>query len=67
MQLGDLPVNRLCIYLSDGLDDQRLMVEVAFGATVSLVYEDLLKEAIPNLTEKSTVVLVVCGGAVPLI
>jgi hypothetical protein len=38
------------------------MVEVACGATVSLVYEGLLKEAIPNLTEKSTVVLVICGG-----
>lgn len=38
------------------------MVEVACGATVSLVYEELLKEAIPNLTENSTVVLVICGG-----
>lgn len=38
------------------------MVEVACGATISLVYEGLLKEAIPNLTEKSTVVLVICGG-----
>lgn len=38
------------------------MVEVACGATLSLVYEQLLKEAIPNLTEKSTVVLIICGG-----
>ena len=38
------------------------MVEVACGATLSLVYERLLKEAIPNLTENSTVVLIICGG-----
>jgi hypothetical protein len=38
------------------------MVEVACGATLSLVYEQLLKKAIPNLTEKSTVVLIICGG-----
>jgi len=38
------------------------MVEVAGGATLSLVYENLLKETIPNLAENSTVVLVVCGG-----
>jgi L-serine/L-threonine ammonia-lyase len=44
------------------VDDQRLMVEIACGATVSLVYEGLLKEAIPNLTKDSTVVLVICGG-----
>ena len=67
MQLGDSQVNKLCISLSDGLDDHRLMVEVACGATVSLVYEDLLEEAIPNLTEKSTVVLIICGGTDPLI
>jgi hypothetical protein len=39
-----------------------MMVEVACGATVSLVYEKLLKKAIPNLTENSIVVLIICGG-----
>jgi len=39
-----------------------MMVEVAGGATLSLVYENLLKETVPNLTENSTVVLIVCGG-----
>lgn len=38
------------------------MVEVACGATVSLIYEKLLEDAIPNLTDNSTVVLVICGG-----
>lgn len=39
------------------------MVEIACGATLSLVYEGLLKEAIPNLTKDSTVVLIICGGS----
>jgi hypothetical protein len=61
MQHGDLRViHSDCTGLI--ADDQRLMVEIACGATVSLVYENLLKEAVPNLTEQSTVVLVVCGG-----
>jgi len=38
------------------------MVEVAGGATLSLVYENLLNEIVPNLTENSTVVLIICGG-----
>jgi len=49
--------------LAHGIDDHRLMVEVAGGATLSLVYERLLKEAIPNLTSDSTVVLIICGGS----
>jgi hypothetical protein len=39
-----------------------MMVEMAGGATLSLVYENILKEAVPNLTENSTVILIVCGG-----
>ena len=49
--------------LADDTDDHRLMVEIACGATLSLVYEGLLKEAIPNLTKDSTVVLIICGGS----
>jgi ABC-type methionine transport system permease subunit len=48
------------------VDDQRMMVEMAGGSTLSLVYENLLKEAVPNLTGNSTVVLIVCGGTPPL-
>jgi hypothetical protein len=44
------------------VDDQRMMVEIAGGATLSLVYENLLKEAVPNFTENSVVILIVCGG-----
>jgi hypothetical protein len=38
------------------------MTEVAGGATMSLIYEGLLKDAVPGLTESSTVVMIVCGG-----
>ena len=38
------------------------MVEIACGATLSLVYERLLSQAITNLTEQSTIVLIICGG-----
>ena len=44
------------------IDDQRIMVEVAGGSALSLIYEDLLKKAVPGLTESSTVVVIVCGG-----
>ena len=62
MQPGDLQVWTRETQRADSLDDQRLMVEIACGATLSLVYENLLKEALPNLTEDSTVVLIICGG-----
>ena len=62
MPPGDLQVVsfKTLAYISD---DHRLMVEIACGATLSLVYEGLLKDAIPNLTKDSTVVLIICGGS----
>jgi len=44
--------------------DYRIMIEVAGGATLSLVYHDLLKTALPHLNERSKVVLIVCGGSI---
>ena len=38
------------------------MTEVAGGATMSLIYEGMLKEAVPGLNASSTVVMIVCGG-----
>jgi hypothetical protein len=38
------------------------MTEVAGGATMSLIYEGLLKKAVPGLSASSTVVMIVCGG-----
>jgi len=40
------------------------MIEIAGGATLSLVYHNLLRVALPQLNEKSKVVLVVCGGLI---
>ncbi|KIR69710.1 L-serine ammonia-lyase [Cryptococcus deuterogattii R265] len=46
------------------LDDERILVEPACGATLALVYTGRLKEVMKGrLTEDSKVVLVVCGGS----
>lgn len=44
-------------------DDERIMVEAACGVSMALCYGDRLKKYFPNLTEKSKVVFVVCGGS----
>lgn len=38
-------------------------MEMAGGATMSVVYEGLLRETVPGLTKESTVVMIVCGGS----
>ncbi|OXG89891.1 L-serine ammonia-lyase [Cryptococcus neoformans A2-102-5] len=46
------------------LDDERILVEPACGATLALVYTGRLREVMKErLTEDSKVVLVVCGGS----
>jgi L-serine/L-threonine ammonia-lyase len=46
------------------VDDERLLVEPACGASVSLAYmPEKLREALPGLKEDSKVVIVVCGGS----
>jgi L-serine/L-threonine ammonia-lyase len=45
------------------LDDHRMLVEAACGATLALVYSSLLQAAVPGLKPESRVVLVVCGGS----
>jgi hypothetical protein len=37
-------------------------MEMAGGATMSVIYEGLLKETVRGLTESSIVVMIVCGG-----
>ena len=44
-------------------DDERLLVEPACGASVALCYGGRLRRHLPDLTEASTVVVVVCGGS----
>ncbi|OXC65615.1 hypothetical protein AYX13_05349 [Cryptococcus neoformans] len=46
------------------LDDERILVEPACGASLALVYTGRLREVMKGrLTEDSKVVLVVCGGS----
>lgn len=44
------------------LDDERILVEPACGATLAMVYSGKLKDVL-ELNTKSKVVLVVCGGS----
>ena len=38
-------------------------MEMAGGATMSVIYEKLLREAVPGLKDDSTVVMIACGGS----
>ena len=44
-------------------DDERIIVEPACGVCLAMCYEDKLRKVLPDLTEKSKVVIVVCGGS----
>lgn len=44
-------------------DETRLQVELACGISVEMAVAGRLKEALPNLTPDSRVVVVVCGGS----
>ncbi|KAJ4984165.1 serine family amino acid catabolism-related protein [Stagonosporopsis vannaccii] len=42
--------------------DERIMVEASCGVSLALCYGGRLKQLLPELTESSKVVIVVCGG-----
>ncbi|KAF1960555.1 serine family amino acid catabolism protein [Byssothecium circinans] len=44
-------------------EDERIMVETACGVSLALCYGGRLRDSLPNLTEMSKVVVVVCGGS----
>ena len=44
-------------------DDERFIVEPACGVSVAVCYDGRLKKLLPSLTEKSKVVIVLCGGS----
>ena len=44
-------------------DDERLLVELACGASLALCYDGRLRKLLPHLTRESKVVIVVCGGS----
>ncbi|KAF1931398.1 tryptophan synthase beta subunit-like PLP-dependent enzyme [Didymella exigua CBS 183.55] len=43
-------------------DDERIMVEASCGVCLALCYGGRLRKVMPELTEESKVVIVVCGG-----
>ena len=59
--LSDAEAARACYRFAD---DERMLVEIACGASVALAYSpSLLKRHLPNPTAESRVVIVVCGGS----
>ena len=44
-------------------DDEKLLVEMACGASVAFAYDGRLKRVVEDLGPKSKVVIIVCGGA----
>ncbi|KAL8668754.1 MAG: hypothetical protein Q9168_006632 [Polycauliona sp. 1 TL-2023] len=44
-------------------DDERIMVEPACGVSLAVCYDGRLKKLLPELTPKSKVIIVVCGGS----
>lgn len=43
-------------------DDERIMVEASCGVSLALCYEGRIRQVMPELTEASKVVVIVCGG-----
>lgn len=58
--LSDIEAKDACVRFADA---ERIMVELACGVSIAMCYEDRMKEALPDLTQQSKVVIVVCGGA----
>ena len=45
------------------LDDERILVEPACGASIALAYDGRLKDCLPTFGTESKIVIVVCGGS----
>ena len=44
-------------------DDERMLVEPACGVSLAMCYNGKLKKLLPDLSEESKVVIIVCGGS----
>ena len=60
MVLTDADAARACCRFAD---DERLLVELACGASIAVCYDGRLRNILPHLTPESKVVIVVCGGS----
>ena len=58
--VSDAQAVKACIQFAN---EERMLVEPACGAALAVAYEGLLTKLIPDFSEKSCVVLVVCGGS----
>jgi L-serine/L-threonine ammonia-lyase len=58
--LKDIEAMEGCVRFAD---DERIMVEAACGVSMALCYNGRLRKFLPQLTAKSKVVMVVCGGS----
>jgi L-serine/L-threonine ammonia-lyase len=58
--LSDRDAMGACVRFAD---EERMMVETACGVCLALCYQGRLRELVPELTEESNVVVVVCGGS----
>jgi L-serine/L-threonine ammonia-lyase len=58
--LKDIEAMEGCVRFAD---DERIMVEAACGVSMALCYHGRLRRLLPQLTEKSKIVVVVCGGS----
>ena len=58
--LGDGDAKEACVRFAD---EERVMVEAACGVCLALCYKGMLRGLVSGLTEKSRVVVVLCGGS----
>jgi L-serine/L-threonine ammonia-lyase len=58
--LKDIEAMEGCVRFAD---DERIMVEAACGVSMALCYSGRLRRYMPQLKEKSKVVMIVCGGS----
>ncbi|KAI5818572.1 tryptophan synthase beta subunit-like PLP-dependent enzyme [Pyronema omphalodes] len=57
--VSDAAAARACVRFAD---EERMLIEVACGASLAVLYETGLKNVVPELKPDSKVVVVVCGG-----
>jgi L-serine/L-threonine ammonia-lyase len=57
--LSDAQAAMACVRLAD---EERIVVEPACGVSVAACYGQTLREVVPDFSEESRVVIIVCGG-----
>jgi len=55
----DAQAGRACVRFAE---EERMLVEAACGASLSVCYEGILRKVLPELRKEDKVVVIVCGG-----